>query len=204
MVLIQILLKIDVPSLKHPYTSKAHFSFTSYSKLIRILVESSLVFQSMFLIQFLLEIDDNPLWSIPHPRKQYSYTILIRNWLSFFLEYPSSSKACVLFSFWFECDKKSSLKHPSASKTCFLVKSCSKFMEILSETSLLVQSIFLIQFLIKIDEHYFWSIPPLSMHVSCSILILFSSLKYPSASKAFFWFESHSDSMNILSGIQFL
>ena len=50
---------------------------------------------------------------------------------------------------------KFSLKHPSSSKVCFLFKSYPKLMKLLSEASLLFQSMFLIQFLFKTGGHLF-------------------------------------------------
>ena len=61
--------------LKHLSSSQAYFIFSSYSKLMNILSEELLLFQSMFLIRFLFNIDANS-----------------------FLKYPSSSKARFLFN----------------------------------------------------------------------------------------------------------
>ena len=86
------------PSLEHPYYSRAYFLFPSYSKLMKIISEAFLIFQSMFLILFLLETDENPLWSITHLRTHVSYSILVQDWLESSLKHPSSSKASLFFS----------------------------------------------------------------------------------------------------------
>ena len=114
---------------------------------MEILSGASLHPQCMFLIQFLFKIDGNPLWSLPPPPVHVSYSILIQNW-------------------W-----KSSLAPLSSPSACFLFNPYSKLMEILSGASLILQCMFLMQFLNKTDGNPFWSLPPPPVHIPYSILI---------------------------------
>ena len=132
----------------------------------------------MFLIQFLFRTDEVSLQSIPPLPKHVSTSSLIRN------------------------KRKSSLMYPSSSKACFIFKSYSKLMKILSEALLLFQSLCLLHVLVEIDENPLTSIPPLPKHVSYSSLIrneLKSYLKHPSSSRACFFFSSCSKLMNVPS-----
>ena len=120
--------------------------------------------------QFLFKIDENLLRSILPRRMHVYYSVL--------------TQSC----------EKSSLEHPSSPKACFLFKSDSKLMKTLSEASLLSSSMFLVQFLFKIDENLLRSIIPHRMHVSYSVVIRScgkSSLKHSSCSKACFSFDSY-------------
>ena len=242
------------------------FLYTSYSKLMRILYDASLLFQNMFRVQALRQIDE--LWSIPPHPKHISCSIHIQNWLNLFptkprlaqtgldqprlawtspdwtgpeqsrqvqtgrdqprstsleqpsprsiprsirkvypevypevcwttegpqealdrdlyeiyfeynvfecdwfccLLYPSSSKACVFFTSHPKLMKITS-EASLPSKACSLFKLYSKLMEILSEAFLLSQSMLLYHFICKVDGNPLWSIPPVSKHVSYSVL----------------------------------
>ena len=173
--LVNMYWKILQISRKHPSSSNACFSSSSYSKLMIILSEASLIFQSMLLILFWLNIDANPLWSIP---------LLAKHVCSWFLckidEHPLWSipplPKHVCHSNLTTNRLQSTLKHPS-SKACFLFNSYSKLMKTLSETSLIFYSIsiqiwsksslkhpsasknmFLIQVSFKVGEHLLWGL----------------------------------------------
>ena len=152
-------------SLKHPSASNACFLFDSYSNLMEILSEASLLFQCMSVIQFLFKIDETPVWSIPPLPMRVSYSTPTQNWWKSSLKHPSASllfQCMLLFEFTLKMDKKvlwsippfpthvsywihtqdrrkGSLKHPSSSNACFLFNFHSKSMSILSEAFLLFQ-----------------------------------------------------------------
>ena len=144
----------------------------------------------MFLIQFLIDIDETLLWSNP-PRPHVSHAILIEIvenllWRITPLQACSGSiliqsiddnppwsipllREPVSYSVIMRNWRKSSLKYPSFSKACFLSNSSSNLMKI-SVKHPSSSKAWCIQNLFEIDNNSLCSILPLPNHVSYSAL----------------------------------
>ena len=131
--------------LKHPSFSKVCCLSSSYSELMKILSEASLLLQCVSHM-FLFKIDEIPLWSIPSFPKHFSNPIHIQRWWKSFLKHPSSTNACFSFSSYSRLMNILS-EAPSSSKALFSFSCYWRLLKFLSEVSLLFQSMFLIQLL---------------------------------------------------------
>ena len=125
--------------------------------------------KACFVFSSYFYIDESPFWSIPSLPQHGSYSTLSRNWWKSSIKHPSSSKACFLFDSLSKLMKFLS-KASSLIHSMLLVQSFLKTDEILCEASLLFQTMFLILLFFKYGWNSLWNIPPLPKYVSYSSL----------------------------------
>ena len=135
-------------SLKHSSSPKACFLLESYSNVMKILSETSLLFHSMFLIQLFFEIISiAPPWLLDAGRCVWANSNIGFAYFSHTMN-SSGRRSCpktTTISIFRYLNK---FVRPFQ---CFLFDSYSKLTKIFSEASLFSQSMFLIRLLFKIE-----------------------------------------------------